>query len=138
MKQYALIFIALLCALTNISAQEFFNLTASDVKIDTLLPVFNHQFDLGANYADSTYEVAIEYQEFIDMTPTDVMRFHHISNEKLPELPAVSQYLAVDRKKGKLCVSFIPLVEREGKLQKLVSFKLALHGKPVSKDQGRC
>lgn len=134
MKQYALIFIALLCALTNISAQEFFNLTASDVKIDTLLPVFNHQFDLGANYADSTYEVAIEYPEFIDMTPTDVMRYHHISNEKLPELPAVSQYLAVDRKKGKLCVSFIPLVEREGKLQKLVSFKLALHGKPVSKN----
>ncbi len=108
-------------------------MTASDVKIDSLLPNFTCQFELGPNYADSAYTVTIEYPEFIDMSPTDVARYHRITNEPLPEMPTVSQYVAVDRKQGVLCVSFVPLVMREGHYQKLVSFKLALQAEPVAR-----
>lgn len=41
------------------SAQEFFNLTADEVRIDSVLPVFTYTKHLGANFADSVYEVRI-------------------------------------------------------------------------------
>ena len=38
-------------------AQRFFNLTAEQVRIDSLLPVFTHHVALGQHYADSTYRL---------------------------------------------------------------------------------
>ena len=133
MKKYVLSLITLLCISVGMSAQSFFNLTASEVKIDSLLPTFTYQFDLGRNYADSVYTVEIVYPEFIDMTPTDVARYRLITDEPLPELPVVNQYIAVDRKQGKLCISFVPLVMRDGRYQKLVSFMLSVNAQAVSR-----
>ena len=39
--------------------QQFFNLTAQEVKIDSVLPVFNYAHELGYCYQDSTYQVSI-------------------------------------------------------------------------------
>lgn len=105
-------------------AQEFFNLTADEVRIDTLLPVFTYSRPLGPGYADSTYDVRIAYPEFIPMSDADVRRYMRVSDRPLPEMPVVSSYVAVDRKQGVLDVSFVPLVRRGGKYMKLVSFKL--------------
>ena len=110
-------------------AQRFFNLTADEVKIDSLLPVFIHQQPLGPHYADSTYEVTIEYPEFIPMSKEDIARYQHISGELLPAMPTIRQVTAVNRKQGELIVSFVPLVFRNGQYQKLVSFKLDVRGK---------
>ena len=107
-------------------AQEFFNLTASEVRIDSMLPVFTYQRELGSHYADSVYEVSIEYPEFIDMTKTDIARLQSITTREWPEMPKVEQHLSVARKEGYLDVSFVPIVMRDGKLQKLVSFQLAI------------
>ena len=107
-------------------AQEFFNLTASEVRIDSMLPVFTYQRELGSHYADSVYEVSIEYPEFIDMTKTDIARLQAITTREWPEMPKVEQHLSVARKEGYLDVSFVPIVMRDGKLQKLVSFQLAI------------
>ena len=113
----------LLVALTA-SAQRFFNLTADEVRIDSLLPMFTHKLPLGSNYADSTYTITIQYPEFIPMSNADVERYHRITSAPLPAMPEVSQLLSVDRKQGELTVSFLPLVCRDGKYQKLVSFML--------------
>ena len=113
----------LLVALTA-SAQRFFNLTADEVRIDSLLPMFTHKLPLGSNYADSTYTITIQYPEFIPMSKADVERYHRITSAPLPAMPEVSQLLSVDRKQGELTVSFLPLVCRDGKYQKLVSFML--------------
>ena len=56
-------------------SQSFFNLTADEVRIDTLLPVFNYAYPLGPNYADSTYEVTIEYPEFVPMESAEIVTF---------------------------------------------------------------
>ena len=64
------------------NAQRFFNLTADEVRIDTLLPVFNYAYPLGPNYADSTYEVTIEYPEFVPMESAEIERFHQIRNSE--------------------------------------------------------
>lgn len=110
--------------MTIVSAQTFFNLTASEVKIDSLLPVFTFQKELGRNYDDSVYTVSIDYPEFIDMSPTDIARLKLLRSEELPSMPVINQGIAVERKNGLLDISFVPLVKRDGRYQKLVSFML--------------
>ena len=124
--------------ISHAMAQRFFNLTADEVRIDTLLPVFNYAYPLGAHYADSTYTVAIEYPEFVPMSAEEIERYKAISNEQLamsnydlPALPDIYQSISIDRKKGTLHIGFIPLVYRDGQYQKLVSFKLEVRGEKL-------
>ena len=124
--------IGLLAVVLGASAQEFFNLTADDVRIDSLLPTFCYSVDLPQGYQDSVYQVSIEYPEFIDMAPADVLLYDSISGEQLPELPEVQAYVGTSRKEGTLYVSFVPLVERGGRYQKLVSFMLRVEAQPVA------
>ena len=131
-KKYIAIIVLVLCNL-SMSAQEFFNLTAEEVKIDSMLPVFVYEKPLGRHYADSTYQVKIEYPEFIDMSAADAERYQAITAAPLPQLPEISQYIGISRKQGTLYVHFTPLVCRDGKLQKLVSFKLNIKGEPIAK-----
>lgn len=114
-------------------AQEYVNLTAQQVRIDSLLPVYTYQKQLGSHYADSLWHVSIEYPLFIDMSPADVKRYQQVCGEPLPAWPEVSQSVAVARKQGVLEVSFVPLVFRNGKYQKLVSFKLNVTATPVAR-----
>ena len=111
---------------TVATAQETFNLTAAEVRIDSVLPCFHYARELGAHYADSVYEVSIDYPEFIDMSKADILRYQQITDEALPEWPVVSQEVGVSRRQGILHVSFVPLVFREGRYQKLVSFQLSV------------
>jgi hypothetical protein len=137
MKQFLLMTALFLCTQLRAGAQEFFNLTADEVRIDSVLPVFTHQIALGRHYADSVYEVSIDYPEFIDMSATDIRRYQLITSDTLPPLPQVRQYVAVSRKEGMLCLSFVPLVLRDGHYQKLVSFKLSVNAKPVAKSRAQ-
>ena len=109
--------------------QEFFNLTANEVRIDSVLPRFHYSLPLGRDYAAYDYEVSIYYPEFMDMSKADITRYGQITSDALPDMPEVSQHVGVSRKTGTLYISFVPLVFRNGKYQKLVSFMLNI--KPV-------
>ena len=112
-------------------SQKFFNLTAQQVKIDSLLPVFTYEHFVGSRFADSVYTVSIEYPEFIPMSKADVERFQQLSgNAVLPALPDISQMVSVSRKQGSVHFSLMPLVFREGQYQKLVSFMLDIKSAP--------
>lgn len=124
-----LLTITLLLATAVAKAQTFFNLTADEVKIDSVLPVFSYSKDLGPNYADSTYSVTIDYPEFIDMSENDVSRLKNICNATLPSLPEINTRTVVERKRGKLEVYFTPVVMRDGKYMKLVSFMLRIQAR---------
>ena len=117
---------------TVATAQETFNLTAAEVRIDSVLPCFHYAKELGAHYADSVYEVTIDYPEFIDMSKADILRYQQFTAEALPEWPVVSQEVGVSRRQGILHVSFVPLVFREGRYQKLVSFQLSVKASAVA------
>ena len=125
----ALLSVLLLCVALLATAQEFVNLTAAQVRIDSLLPVYNCDFPLTGAFADSAYSVSIDYPEFIDMSAADVERYRSIVSDEtqFPPMPAVRQFVGVSRGKGRLCASFVPLVFRDGRWQKLVSFRLSLH-----------
>ncbi len=105
-------------------AQRFYNLTAEEVSIDSLLPEFQCSWEIGRHYADSSYTVSILYPEFVAMTDEEVARYHALTDEMLPDMPVVRQQMRVDRKSGQLQLSFVPLVCREGRYEKLVSFML--------------
>lgn len=126
------LFIVLMISLSA-SAQRFFNLTAHEVRIDSVLPHFAAAFPLDENYADSIYEVSIKYPEFIDMSRDDVRRYQSLTAQPLPQMPTITQRIAVERKRGILEVSFVPFVERNGKPQILVSFMLDIKAKAAKK-----
>lgn len=131
MRRHILTLAFLVCCVANAAAQGFFNLTAEQVKIDSVLPSFAYSKALGYNYADSVYDVKIEYPEFIDMTPTDIARYQKITTDTLPAMPRIDTGVSVSRRQGSFDVSFVPLVFREGRYQKLVSFKLTVTSRPA-------
>lgn len=125
--------VALMLCPAGAGAQSFFNLTADEVRIDTVLPRFSYSHDLGYNYADSVYDVTIEYPEFIEMTEADIRRYKAITSDTLPAMPAVTHRVGVSRKRGSLDVYIVPLAFRDGKYCKLVSFKLAFSARPAAR-----
>ena len=116
-------------SLLSVGAQRFYNLTTGEVRIDSLLPYFRCSVPLTGNYRDSVYTPVLVYPEFIDMSSTDVARYHSITDQPLADLPAIDQHISVDRGKGILELGFCPLVCREGKYQILVSFMLKVTAK---------
>ena len=86
MKKYILSLLLLISCL-GVEAQRFFNLTAPQVRIDSVLPQVTYSIPLFDNYADSTYIVNIEYPEFISMSNADVQNYYAITKEPLPKLP---------------------------------------------------
>lgn len=123
----------LLCSLFSMTAgaqTKFFNLTADEVKIDSMLPHFTYSLPLAANYQDSVYAVTIEYPEFIDATPTEITAYNRVSGEVLPEMPVVSQQVSVSRRRASLVTDFCPLVYRDHKYQILVSFMIRVTASP--------
>ncbi len=121
----------ILAGITATSAQNFFNLTADEVRIDSVLPRFSYSFPLPENYSDSLYTVEIVYPDFVDMSSRDVLRYHAITSDSLPELPKVEQRVVVERKRGHLEATFVPLVFREGRYRILASFMLRVTAQPL-------
>ncbi len=124
-----MLLLAVLASLTA-SAQRFFNLTSDEVSVDSMLPQFTYSVPLEGAFADSVYTSTILYPEFVDMTHDDIDRYHRLSADSLPQLPAVEQHLVLSRKKGALEVTFCPLVYRDGRYQILVSFMLRIDAAP--------
>jgi len=116
-----------------VMGQKFFNLTAGEVRIDSVLPYFTHSVPLGAEYADSIYSAELKYAEFIDMSRADIERYERLSGKPLPEMPEVRTNVVVERRRGHLEVAFMPLVYRGGKYRKLVSFMLDVKAHPLGR-----
>lgn len=129
------ILLLMLCVTVDAQRQRFFNLTVEDVTIDSVLPHFTYSIPIGENYADSTYRLEIRYPEFIDMSPQDIARYEILSDKVPPTMPEIVQQMVVERKKGALEFSLVPVVEREGKKQLLVSFMIALTSNPIAKSK---
>lgn len=113
-------------------AQTFFNLTADQVRTDSVLPHFATTLPMPDNYADSIYTVSVAYPEFIDMPRQDIEFYKKLVSELPPEMPKVESHIVFDRKKPSLEMSFCPVVFRDGRYQLLVSFMLKKEARPAS------
>lgn len=113
------------------NAQKFFNLTAEEVKTDSVAPSFNHTVALPENFRDSVYSVSIAYPEFIDMPSADVANYKKLCSQLPPDMPEVNTHVVFNRKKPYLSTTFCPVVYRSGKYQVLVSFLLKQESVPA-------
>ena len=127
-KRYIFTLALILCGI-HIHAQQFYNLTAQEVSIDSLLPRCTYLLPLSGQYTDSLYEVSVLYPEYIDMSPADRARYDALTSTPLPATPKVDVHVVSDRKKGSLQVSFSPLVHNEGRDRILASFMLRVDAK---------
>lgn len=104
---------------------RFFNLVADEVRIDSMLPQVQFVMPLEGDYADSVYVATILYPEFLDMGARDIADYHRAAgNTPLPVLPEVTQSLLIDKRRPSMLFSCVPLVERDGRKQFLVSYML--------------
>ena len=111
-------------------AQTFFNLTADQVRIDSVIPSFRHTIPLPDNYADSVYTVAIAYPEYVAMPETQVEKFISLHGSAAPTQPLISQQISMNRRKAFLSVDLMPYVVQNGKHKILASFMLKVKSTP--------
>ena len=111
-------------------AQKFFNLTADEVRIDSVPPLFTYSVPLYGAWQDSLYTVSIEYPEYLEMSEADAARYAATGAGPLPAVPEVTARVVVERKRGRLEVAFVPLALHEGRPAKLVSFMLDVKSAP--------
>lgn len=120
-------------ALPSQSAKRFFNLTANDIEIDSLLPEFSYSVPLPGNYADSVYTVRILYPDYLPFSASDVAAYAKITTDQLPKTPDILTQIVLDRKKASLEIAFKPMALVDGKSQFIVSFMLEVESKPVNR-----
>lgn len=119
-----------LLTLTVSAQKKFYNLTAEEVRIDSLLPCVSHSIPLPANYKDSTYTVCLLYPEYLEMSPKEVAAYKRVAkNKPTPEFPFIDTAITWSRKKPYLTSSFCPIVYKDGKYQFLVSFMVEVSAK---------
>ena len=136
-KHIITLLLLLLCMPAMAQKKEFVHLTADELEIDSVLPHFTWSMALPANYADSVYTSEILYPEFIDMTNAEAERYVQIGGDEPGALPEVESFVSVDRKQGVFVTTFVPIVRRDGKWQKLVSFMISVKSAPVSASMRR-
>lgn len=96
--RYILIILFVLTA-DAVGAQRFFNLTAEDVNVDSMLPKVNHTMPLPLDYEDSVYVCEILYPEFLEMSQKDIDSYSRLAGEIPPSLPDVEQTVIVNKKR---------------------------------------
>ena len=113
------------CAAIPASAQQFFHLTADELRVDTLsAPQFTHVMPLPEAWRDSVYIVRIVYPEYADMAAADVANYKRLVAEQPDAEPKVETHVTFDRKRASLLAAVNPVVFRDGRYKQLVSFML--------------
>ncbi|MBP5581708.1 MAG: hypothetical protein J6X85_07995, partial [Ruminococcus sp.] len=102
------------------SAQDLYKLSPSEIDE----PV-NNFLSLPDNYKDSVYTMRILYPDYKPLKRKAARKYRRkmaAENISLPETPAISYDVFVDRKKATMRASFNPIVERNSKLYKVTDF----------------
>ena len=125
----------LLMLVAPAQAQRFFNLTSSEVRVDSVLPRFVYSIPLTGAYRDSVYTVSLKYGEYIDMTASDIANYNRLSGAVPPEQVLPQQRVTECRKQGVLQIDFSPVVFRNNRHQLLVSFMLQVDARPLKRSE---
>lgn len=92
---------------------------------DTLCPIYRESVPLQSDYRQNTYTVSVEYPTWAPLNANETAvaeRYNYAITDSL----AIDQYISINRGKGYMNFSFVPIVRRHGKLQKLVSARILI------------
>ena len=128
MKKLYTIILLLTCIITVQAQKRFYNLTAEQLRIDSVLPNVAYSIPLPDNYQDSTYTLNIRYPEYINMPESDIRKYKSICKDaKIGKNPQIQHSISIDKKKAVFVAHISPIVYRNGKYQYLVSFLAELN-----------
>ena len=134
MKRLYTIILLLTCIITVQAQKRFYNLTAEELRIDSVLPNVAYSTPLPNNYQDSTYTLSIRYPEYIDMPESDIRKYKAICKDaKIGKNPMIQHSISIDKKKAVFVAHISPIVYRKGKYQYLVSFLAELKASASTK-----
>ena len=124
----------MLCALVQtIGAQQekelsFTSLDWNEMQIDSVLPVYTEVVPLESDYRTHTYTVSLLYPEYAALSAKESLvaeRFDSLLSETID----VETFVGVERRRGLLDISFIPIRRKDGKYEKLVSAQIVINAK---------
>lgn len=131
--RYILLFAALV-SVNAISAQDLEQvpLTFIDwdcIAADTVAPVYSEVVPLESDYRLNDYSVTLEYPTWAPLTEKEkalAQKYSYLISDSI----SVTHFITRDRGKGLLNFSFVPIVSRNGCLEKLVSVQIMINPLP--------
>ena len=81
MRKLYTIILLLTCIITVQAQKRFYNLTAEELRIDSVLPNVAYSVQLPKNYQDSAYTLSIKYPEYINMPESDIRKYKAICKD---------------------------------------------------------
>lgn len=119
-------------ALTQgISAQQekelaFTSLDWNEMQIDSVLPVYTEVVPLETDYRMHTYTVSVLYPEYVALTAKEAEvaeRFDSLISETID----VETFVGIERGRGLLDISFIPIRRQGTRYEKLISAQIVIN-----------
>lgn len=108
-----------------VGQDEFIHLDWSKIHIDNEIPRYCKTIELGADYGEQSYDISVEYPEFVEATKAE-SEMLDLMQAELGEDIMVESHVGVSRKNRMLDISIVPIVKREDKYFKLISCKLGV------------
>lgn len=129
MKRLLLI---LLCLPVWMQAQDSFTqLDWEELRIDSIVPVYTEVVPLETDYRLFDYRVRVLYPEWAPLSPKEIAVVEH-SDVQLADTLVIHSHVGISRGHGLLDISFVPIVRRQGKWQKLLSGKIEIMPVPTA------
>ena len=122
----------MLAALTqSIAAQQekeltFTSLDWDEMQIDSVLPVYTEVVPLETDYKTHTYSVSLLYPEYVALSSKEAevaARFDSLLSETID----IETFVGIERGKGLLDISFIPIRRQGSKYEKLISAQIVIN-----------
>ena len=111
---------------------KFVTIPHENISKEGGLPIYTTQINVGANYANTDFEVRIEYPEYEKLN-TQEAALVSASEIEIGEDVKANCIVAVQRKEGVLDISFHPYVRRSGIFYRLKSCKVAIYRNTATK-----
>ena len=115
----------------GITAQQeqeltFTSMDWDEMPIDSVLPVYTEVVPLETDYRTHTYSVSVLYPEYAALSAREAQvceRFDSLLSETID----VETFVGIERGRGLLDISFIPIRRRDGRYEKLVSAQIVIN-----------
>ena len=115
---------------------SFTSLDWEVMKIDSVLPVYTEVVPLETDYRTHTYTVSLLYPEYAPLSSKEAQvaeRFDSLISESID----VETFVGVERGKGLLDISFIPIRRQGTRYEKLISAQIVINANPSQRHSMR-
>ena len=123
----------------SILAQQeltFTSLDWNEMQIDSVLPVYSEVVPLETDYRTHSYTVSLLYPEYAPLS-TKEMQVAERFDSLLSETIDIETFVGVERGKGLLDISFIPIRRQGTRYEKLISAQIVINATPSGRFNAR-